>query len=279
MQHRRLYISADIEGVAGVVTGAQLGPEGFEYQQAREWMTNEVLAACEAAFAQGIEHIVVSDSHGNGQNLLLDRLPKGVQVVRSWPRPLAMMEGIDQGHFDAALLLGYHTGAHHHDGVLAHTMHSRGIRELTLNGQSASETLISAATAGHFGVPIILASGDDAYTRHVDELFDSIETATVKWAHSTTSARTLLPADACEHIHQQTGKALQRLADFTPYTLDSPIVVGVNCVQRRAAEILCLLKPFSRLSATEVAYTCEDMVEASTLVTFLLASGALQPPL
>ena len=66
---QRLYISADIEGVAGVVTNEQTTIAGFEYQQAREWMTAEVNAACAAAFAHGIDEIVVSDSHGQGQNL------------------------------------------------------------------------------------------------------------------------------------------------------------------------------------------------------------------
>ena len=47
MQHHRLYISADIEGVACVATTEHTGPQGF---QAREWMTNEVIAARDAAF-------------------------------------------------------------------------------------------------------------------------------------------------------------------------------------------------------------------------------------
>ena len=86
---KSLYISADIEGIAGVVNVNQCIPGQFEFEQAREWMTAEVVAACDAAFASGIDEIVVSDSHGNGQNLLLDKMPENVQVVRSWPRPLA----------------------------------------------------------------------------------------------------------------------------------------------------------------------------------------------
>ena len=97
MKHHRLYISADIEGTVGVTSTEQTGPAGFEYAQAREWMTNEVIAACEAAFENGITEIVVSDSHGNAQNILPDKLPAGVKLVRSWPRPLCMMQGIELG--------------------------------------------------------------------------------------------------------------------------------------------------------------------------------------
>src|SRR5918993_4805230 len=88
----KIYISADMEGVVGVVTNEQLGPQGFEYARFREYMTQEVNAAVEAAFEAGATEIVVSDSHGNGQNLLIEKLPKNVLLVRAWPRPLMMMQ-------------------------------------------------------------------------------------------------------------------------------------------------------------------------------------------
>ncbi|MDH5588719.1 MAG: M55 family metallopeptidase, partial [Gemmatimonadota bacterium] len=90
----RVYISADMEGVVGTVTGDQLGPGGFEYQRFREIMTREVNAAIAAARAAGATEILVSDSHGNGENLLVEMLPQDIQLVRAWPRPLMMMEGI-----------------------------------------------------------------------------------------------------------------------------------------------------------------------------------------
>jgi D-amino peptidase len=79
----KIYISADMEGVVGVVTDAQLGPSGFEYQRAREFMTEEVKAAVEAAFEAGATEILISDSHGNGQNLLLEKLPRNITLVRA----------------------------------------------------------------------------------------------------------------------------------------------------------------------------------------------------
>src|SRR5882672_10573544 len=80
----KIYISADMEGVVGVVTADQLGPQGFEYNRFREFMTEEVKAATEAAFEAGATEVVISDSHGNGENLLIDKLPKNVTIVRSW---------------------------------------------------------------------------------------------------------------------------------------------------------------------------------------------------
>jgi len=91
----KIYISVDMEGVVGVVTPDQLKPNGFEYQQFREFMTKETLAAINAAKEMGASEILVSDSHGNGENLLIEQLPNDVRIVRSWVRPLGMMAGID----------------------------------------------------------------------------------------------------------------------------------------------------------------------------------------
>src|SRR5262249_18021205 len=90
----KIYISADMEGVAGVVSADQLIPTGFEYAKFREFMTDEVNAAIDAAFAAGATDITVSDSHGNAENILIEKLPKNVLLVRGFPRPLEMMQGI-----------------------------------------------------------------------------------------------------------------------------------------------------------------------------------------
>src|SRR5687768_15773919 len=108
-QKLKVYISVDMEGITGVVTNEQLGPAGFEYQRFREFMTKEALAAIQGARDAGATEILVSDPHGNGQNLLIERLPADVMVVRSWPRPNMMMQGIDST-FDAAIFIGYHSG-------------------------------------------------------------------------------------------------------------------------------------------------------------------------
>ena len=116
----KIYISVDMEGVAGVVTADQLGPGGFEYEPFRHFMTNETLAAVRAAKESGANEIVVSDSHGNGESLLIDEFPKDVRIVRSWPRHGSMMAGLDQS-FEAALFIGYHASATNMQGVRAHT--------------------------------------------------------------------------------------------------------------------------------------------------------------
>src|SRR5262245_38212827 len=177
----KIYISADMEGIVGVVTSDQLGPQGFEYERFREFMTQEVNAAIEAAFEAGATEIVVSDSHGNGENLLIEKLPKNILLVRSWPRPLMMMQGIDET-FAGAIFIGYHAGTTNPQGVRAHTISSARLADVQLQGVSVSEAGLNAAIAGHFNVPVIMVSGDDVVVKETTSLLGDVEGATVKWA-------------------------------------------------------------------------------------------------
>jgi D-amino peptidase len=273
----KVYISADMEGVVGVVTGAQLGPGGFEYAKAREYMTQEVLAAIRGARAAGATEILVSDSHGNGQNLLLDELPADVTVVRSWPRPLMMMEGIDAS-FDAAIFIGYHAGTTNPNGVRAHTLSSGRLADIRLNGQSVPEGGVNAAIAGHFGVPVVMVSGDDAAVDEVSHVVGDIEGAVVKWNNSFHSARTLMPEAAYRLIEQKVETALRRLDDFAPVELETPVTLDVRFKNYRPSQVLAYLPIVERTDAHSIRYVGEDMVAVSMFLEFMLSYDAgLEP--
>ncbi len=273
----RVYISADMEGVAGVVTGDQLGPSGFEYGRFREFMTREVLAAIDAAREAGAVEIVVSDSHGNGENLLLELLPADVQVIRSWPRPLGMMEGID-ARFDAVLLLGYHASTANTRGVRAHTMSSANLTGLQLNGREHAEAGVSAAIAGHFGVPVVMISGDDAIVEEARGLIGDMEAATVKWSLGFHSARTLTPQAAYPLIGDAVRAALARLDDFEPYRLETPVTLELSYKNYMPAEILSYLPDVERADAHSIRWTGADMTEVSRFIQVATGYAADRAP-
>src|SRR4051812_41128123 len=156
----KVYISVDMEGIAGVVTADQLGPTGFEYGRAREFMTGEALAAIAGARDAGATQIVVSDSHGNGESLLIDKFPPDVTIIRSWPRPLMMMQGIDST-FDAAIFIGYHASSTNPAGARAHTISSATLAAGAPNGVLMPEAGVNAANRGRFGGPGGPALGGD----------------------------------------------------------------------------------------------------------------------
>lgn len=264
----KVYISADMEGVAGVVTGDHLGPGGFEYQKAREWLTAEVNAAIQGARAAGATEILVSDSHGNGENILLDRLPEDVRLVRSWPRPLMMMEGIDAS-YDAVLFIGYHASTTNPRGVRAHTMSSGNFTAVKLNGVPVPEAAINAAIAGHFDVPVVMISGDDAIAQEANALLGDMETAVLKQALGFHSAVTVTPEVAYRLIEEKARTGLERLSDFRPYRLETPIRVEVSFKNYLPAEILDYLSIVERVDSHTIAFTGEDMVEVSRFLAFI----------
>lgn len=264
-----VFISADLEGVAGVVTPEQLGPSGFEYQRFREFMTEEVLAAIAGARDAGATRIVVADSHGNGLNLLVERFPNDVEIVRSWPRPLHMMQGIDSS-FHAAIFIGYHAAATNPQGVRAHTFSSANLAAVELNGVPASEGLINAAIAGHFGVPVVLVSGDDVVVRETRELLGDVEGVVVKRALSFHSAATRPPAAAREEIRTAVRRALGRRSDFRPYRPEAPLRLEVTFKNYRPAELLAYLPIVERPAARTIRFTGRDMVEISKFLQFAL---------
>lgn len=265
----KIYISADMEGVVGAVTGEQLGPQGFEYARFREFMTQEVNAAIEAAFAAGATEIVVSDSHGNGQNLLIEKLPKNILLVRAWPRPLMMMQGIDET-FAGAIFLGYHTGTTNSQGVRAHTISSARLADVRLKGVSVSEAGINAAIAGHFNVPVIMISGDDAVVKETQALLGDVEGAVVKWASGFHSAKTIMPDAAYQLIREKVKRAIGRINDFKPYKLAPPIQLDVRFKNYRPSEVLSYLSIVERTDAHSIRFTGKDMIEVSKFLEFIV---------
>jgi D-amino peptidase len=271
----KVHISVDMEGVAGVVTGDQLGPSGFEYGRFREFMTKEALAAVAAARAAGATEIVVADSHGNGENLLIEQFPPDVTIVRSWPRKLSMMAGVDET-FDAAVFIGYHASTTNPTGVRAHTNSSATLTRVALNGVDMTEGAWNAAIAGHFGVPVVMVSGDDAAVAEVRKVIGAIEGAEVKTALGFHSARTMTPQAALDVIGDRVKKGLARRGELKPYRPAGPITVDVGFKHYLPAEVLAYLPMFERTAAHSVRFRAKDMVEATSVMEFI---GEYRPDL
>jgi len=264
----KIYISADMEGVVGVVTGDQLTPQGFEYERFRGFMTQEVNAAIEGARAAGATEIVVSDSHGNGENLLIEKLPRDVLLVRSWPRPLMMMQGIDAS-FAGAIFIGYHSSTTSMEGVRAHTISSARLADVKLNGLSMSEAGINAAIAGQFNVPIIMVSGDNVVVKETTALLGDLEGAVVKWATGFHSATTMTPEASYQLIREKVQKAVSRIKDFKPYKISSPVKLDVRFKNYRPSEMLSYLSIVERTDSHSIRFVGKDMIEVSKFLEFI----------
>lgn len=261
----KVFISVDMEGISGVVQPAQLGPEGFEYARAREFMTAEVNAAIDAATAAGATEIVVADSHGNAQNVLIDRLPDDVRIVRGFPRPLSMAQGIDES-FDAAIFIGFHASEYTADAVRAHTISSARLLGVTLNGVEMSEGMLFAAVAGHYGVPVAFISGDRAAVEQLQAVVPTAEGAIVKEALGYHSAITVTPARGQAMIRDGVGRALARLTEMRPYRLQSPIELRLGFKLTLDAERMAYIPGLSRVDAHVVRGRYDDVLDIVRLL-------------
>jgi D-amino peptidase len=264
----KVYISVDMEGIAGIVTADQLTPTGFDYAKAREFMTGEALAAVQGARDAGATQIVVSDSHGNGENLLIDRFPPDVTIIRSWPRPLMMMEGIDST-FDAAVFIGYHASTTNPAGVRAHTISSAHLAAVELNGVSMPESGINAAIAGYFGVPIVAISGDNVAVSEAQTLIGNMEGAVVKQAISFHAAATMTPEAAQSLVRQRVKAGVQKRASLRPYVVRPPVQLDVTFKNYTPAEMLTFLPNVQRTTSHGIRFQGRDILQVSRFLEFI----------
>jgi len=270
---RKVFISVDMEGISGVVQPAQLGPEGFEYQRAREWMTGEVNAAIAGIRESGPAEIVVCDSHGNGQSVLIDKLPDDVRIVRGFPRPLEMMQGVDES-FSAAVFIGYHASEWTANAVRGHTISSARLLGVRLNGVEVSEGIYNAALAGQFGVPVAFVSGDRLAVTQVQQVAPAAEGAIVKEPYGYHSANTVTPARGQAMIRDGLKRAMAKLGQLQPYRVTTPIALEVGFKLTIDAERAAYVPGLTRADAHNVKGSFRDMIEVTKLLQVLTSLEA-----
>jgi D-amino peptidase len=259
MESMKVYISVDMEGVAGITHIDDVLMDRPGYAAARKLMTAEANAAIKGAFKAGATEVVVADSHSHMRNLLPDELHENALLVRGSPRPLTMMQGLDET-FDAAFLVGYHSRAGNAKGILAHT-YILPVQNLRLNGITVGEPGFNAAVAGHFGVPVALVCGDDTVDADAGELMPWTKRVITKWALSMFAAQNLSPKASRKRIRKGARRALERLEEMKPLALETPIRLEVDLRLALYAQIAADIPGVERVDSRTLAYTGADMLE------------------
>lgn len=252
----RVFISADIEGTAGIVSGLQCTPGEAEYEMGRRLMTGEVNAAVQGALDAGADRVVVCDSHGNMQNILPESLHEEAELVRGAIRDSLQMQGIDSS-FDALVITGAHAMAGTPTGVLDHSWVGKMVLNIRLDGRTLNEACLNAVTAGYYGVPLVMVSGDRATAEQTAMAVPGTRCAVVKEGYSRYCARSLHPVKARELIRQTAKAALQDLEQFRPLEVPNPLCMEIDFYRTDMADAAELVPGMKRLSARTVAFTGE----------------------
>ena len=258
----KVYVSVDMEGIAGVVHEDQTNPLdprcAAEYARFRRLMTAEANAAIAGALEAGASSVLVNDSHWNMRNLLAEELHEGAELVAGDPKPWSMMEGIDAG-FDAVFFVGYHARAGTPHAILDHTYSDR-VHDVRLNGRAVGEVGLNAALAGAHGVPVKLVTGDAALAAEAQDLLgDGVTTAVVKTAVGRQGARSLAPAVACRRIHEAAVKALRSRGK--PFVIAPPVTLEIDFAQTLHADLAATVPGAERIGGRTLRYTHQDYRE------------------
>lgn len=272
-----VLISVDLEGCAGVVHVDQTRRSGHDYERARRWMTLEAAAAAQGAFDAGATRVVLNDSHADMRNLLFEDLPSSVEVVSGALKPLSMVQGLENGRFDALFLVGYHGGAGTQASVLDHTYYGAVVGEVRVHppgddgpGIWVDEAAINALVAGEFGVPVALVTGDQAVTAHARERFKGVTTVQVKRSITRFAAESLHPEEARRRIREGAHRALTARAQLAPYALGTPLGLTLSMLTTAYADAAELVPGVARLDARRVRFTAtsaREMLRAILAIT------------
>ncbi|MEV4705150.1 M55 family metallopeptidase [Actinoplanes sp. NPDC049316] len=265
----KVLISADMEGISGIVHPDETNPGGPNYERGRALMTAEVNAAIAGVLeAVPAAAVLVADAHGPYRNLLPETLDRRARLVRGKPRPLGMLAGLDTDTA-AVLLIGYHARAGTGPAVLAHTV-SDHILDVRIDGRSLGEIGLSTALAGHHGAPVVLLTGDDAACAELRDLVPAAATVAVKQSLGQGAAVALHPDEARDQIHRAAAKAVRRAGQIPVSDLPGPLSLQVDLLNPATTELATLIPGVTRTAgARTVSFTAQDMKQAYGLVQLL----------
>lgn len=266
----KIYISADIEGVNGVVYPHQTEPKNEGYKYAQKQQHKELNCIIEALINSGATGITLNDAHGSMDNLNLTELNPKVELITGKPKPVSMLTGLDES-YDCIIFTGYHAKAGSEKGVLAHTF-STIYKNVKLNDVLVGEIELNAVYAGIKKVPVALITGDYAACEQAKESIKTAKTVCVKKAISTTAAICRPEDDLIKDLTEKTSEIIKNLGELVLYNQKPPYKLELEFVDRKMADIAELLPCVERISDTAIVYISENYEEAYKLLQFLTAA-------
>jgi len=268
-----VFISVDMEGMAGVVHLHQVMRGMPEYERSCRLMTAETNAAVAGARRAGATRFVVNDSHGDMRNFLLDELDDGVEVISGADKPYSMGAGLDPT-FEVAFFVGYHASVGTERAIMDHTYGGRTVYGLRINGRAQSEATLNAALAGTFGVRIALITGDRTTVEEATAELAGIEGVVVKEALGRQAARSLHPIQACRRIEEGAYRAYADHGSRPLYRPQGPFVLEIDWMNANMADLCAQLPDVERAGGRTTRYRTPDFQTCYRMLLALLTMAA-----
>ena len=256
----RLYISSDMEGVAGVCAWEQVDarrriPTTTIY---RRYYTQEVHSAIEGARAGGASGVLVNDAHGPMRNLLLDDLPDDVRVIFGNRKPFSMVQDADGG-FGGAFFFGLsRRGRRCRCRLVPHVYSLGHLRGSRLNGIRCSEATLNAALLGYYGVPLLAGDGRSHDGRRRSRTDAVGARRIVKDSIGNRAAASMPPAAACRAIRASAEEAIRDAAERELYRFEAADRSRRAARHRRAGASRRNDPGFERTGSRSVRFVDDD---------------------
>ena len=260
----KIYIVADMEGIAGVVSHDQIsGTSDWELENARRQFTDEICAVCSGAMEAGVDEIYVNDFHGNGRNLVIDRLPTEVMTIRGDFRPTSGFDLLDNT-FGGLVLLGAHARTGSREGVLPHTYSNRLTFELF--GQALGEYDLLSLVAGEHKVPTIMISGDAKTIEQASTNLPSTHTVVTKFGLGPGSALCIHPKSVVESLREGIKRAIKNIGSIELPEIRPPMQLSIRVRDPRIAERIDWIPQMKRIDEESFQFQGDSMKQLAKVV-------------
>ena len=275
MRKYNIFISFDMEGISAVTSWREMKKDSKDLHRIRKIATQEVNAAIRGIRKSGnnIGDITICDSHASGENLLVDELDTGVKTVKGTPRKYYMMHGISK-KYDILFFIGYHAMAGTQYAGMEHTYSSTSIYNLKINGQSVGESEINAALAGHYGVPLGLATGDDLLVAEIRKFFGNrVETVSTKKGISRFAAQCRHPEDVQKEIERKAKRAMGKIKKLKVFKFKTPIRAEIDLASSLITDLAELVPGVRRVHGRKVVFQTKDTPEFYRILRLVCTLG------
>jgi D-amino peptidase len=256
----KVLISVDMEGISGIVHSSQAAPGARDYEWARTMMAGDANAAIEGALQGGATEIIVADAHDGMRNLRLNELHPAASLVSGSGRPLSMLHGLDES-FNAVMMIGYHTMCGHPEGIMNHAYISQGLFEVQMDGKPVGEMGIFGRLAGHFGVPVVMLSGDNAACEEAKSTFKNVTTVEVKKGINRFAAICLSQQEAHRRLREGAENALKNRARIKPLLPKNPTTISLTLTGSQCADAAARVPGTKRFNERTVTYQSNDYLD------------------
>ena len=258
----KVWMSLDMEGVAGIVDWDQCRPGSPSYALGCELLQAEVNAAVEGAVAGGATEVVLNDSHSRMANLDPRLVAGEARYLSGRHKPLYMMQGLDET-VDAVFFVGYHGSISGEPSTLSHTYNPEVFSGARLNGRDVGESGINALVADHYGVPIAFVSGDEVTWDETEPFARGAVNVVTKHSITRASALNLHPTESCRLIRAGAEEAVRRVAAGTVATpgIERPVVLDLEMQTADMADVATWARRAERTGLREVRITGEDLLD------------------